>query len=258
MSDTRTTKELYRLYVQRFGSCPRTPYQAAYYKKWLDLLNACSSNEEAEAKSKENGLYTAGAAAVVMDRVFAHKAAAEQLGWTDVADLCGDILRKIEADPYYPFTHSSLWGDIQALQNGWLKTIEGFHQLFADFLEFDDTRSDADRAMAQFTTDAKMLSKPSSDFATLAALPAFRALIDCSDAYYQEFTNTVGKALASGRLDTISWDTQAYQAEMEELWEKRDLVGNECADWYRQGVRPPCVRLSPDTPAGKYQLLNLD
>ena len=61
MSDTTTTKELYGLYVQRFGDCPRTPYQAEYYKKWLDLLRASSSNEEAEEKSKENGLYTGGA-----------------------------------------------------------------------------------------------------------------------------------------------------------------------------------------------------
>lgn len=258
MSDTTTTKELYGLYVQRFGSCPRTPYQAAYYRKWLDLLNTCTSNEEAEAKSKENGLYAAGAAAVAMDRVFAHKAAAEKMGWTDVADLCGDILQKIEADPYYPFTHSSLWADIQTLGNGWLRTIEGFHRLFADFQEFDDTRSDAGRALSRIAADVKMLSKPSSDFTTLAAMPSFRALIACSDAYYKEFTDTIGKAIASGRLDTISWDTQAYQAEMEELWEKRDLVRSECAGWYRQGVRPPCVRLSPDAPDGKYELIELD
>lgn len=258
MRDTRTTKELYRLYVQRFGSCPRTPYQAAYYRKWLDLLNACSSEEEAEAKSKENGLYTAGVAAAVMDRVFAHKEAAEKLGWTDVADLCGDLLQKIEADPYYPFTHSSLWDDIQTLRNGWLRTIAGFHRLFADFQEFDDTRSDAGRALSQIADDVKMLSKPSSDFATLAAMPSFRALIACSDAYYQEFADTIGKAIASGQLDTISWGTQASQAEMEELWEKRDLVSSECTDWYQQGVRPPCVRLSPDTPDGKYKLINLD
>ena len=56
MSDTTTTKELYGLYVRRFGDCPRTPYQAEFYRKWLDLLRASASNEEAEEKSKENGL----------------------------------------------------------------------------------------------------------------------------------------------------------------------------------------------------------
>ena len=71
-----TTKELYGLYVRRFCNCPRTPYQGEYYQKWLDLLYACSSNEEAEEKSKQNGLYTAGAAAVVKDRLFAGKLAA--------------------------------------------------------------------------------------------------------------------------------------------------------------------------------------
>ena len=95
MSGIDTSKELYGLYVQRFGNCPRTPYQADYYKKWLDLLNSCSSNEEAEEKSKQNGLYTGGAAAVAMDRVFANKQAAEEMGWTDVAEFCDDILQKI-------------------------------------------------------------------------------------------------------------------------------------------------------------------
>ena len=258
MSDTRKTKDLYRLYVNRFGSCPRTPYQAAYYRKWLDLLESCSSNEEAEAKSKENGLYSAGAAAVAMDRVFASKEAAEKLGWNDVADYCAEVLEKIKADPYYPFTHSSLWADLQALKDGWIRTIEGFHRLFVDFLEFDDTRSDAGRAMSKIVDDVKLLSKPSSDFATLAAMPSFRALIDCGDEYYQEFTDTVGKAIASGRLDTVSWTTIDYQAQIEELWEKRDLLGRECAEWYRQGVKPPCVRISPDTPDGKYKLIDLD
>ena len=85
MSDTKTTKELYGLYVQRFGNCNRTPYQAEYYRKWLDLINSCSTNEEAQEKSKQNGLYTAGAAAVAMDRVFANKQAAVEMGWNDVA-----------------------------------------------------------------------------------------------------------------------------------------------------------------------------
>ena len=81
MSDTKTTKELYSLYVKRFGECERTPYQAEYYRKWLELLEESDSNEEAEEKSKENGLYTAGAAAVAMDRVFANRQATEAMGW---------------------------------------------------------------------------------------------------------------------------------------------------------------------------------
>ena len=125
-------------------------------------------------------------------------------------------------------------------------------------MEFDDTRTDADLTMSKITDDLKMLSKPSSDFATLAAMPSFRALIDCGDEYYREFTDTIGKAIAYGRLDTMTWDTRDYQAQMEELWEKRHLLGRECAEWYRQGVRPPCVRLAPETPDGKYKLIDLD
>ena len=181
MSDTTTTKELYGLYVQRFGSCPRTPYQAEYYRKWLDLLNSCSSNEEAEEKSKENGLYTGGAAALAQDRVYASRQAAEKLGWTDVAEFCDEIIKKIEADPYYTFTHSGLWADLQAKKNGWLRTIDGFHRLFVDFREYDDTRTEADRALSAINADLKLLARPSADFATLAAMPSFRALIDCSD-----------------------------------------------------------------------------
>lgn len=106
MNDINKSKELYGLYVQRFGNCRRTPYQAEYYKKWLELLDNCSSNEEAEEKSKENGLYTAGAAAVAKDRIFANKQAALQMGWSDVVELCDELLQKIEEDPYYTFTNS--------------------------------------------------------------------------------------------------------------------------------------------------------
>ncbi|MBP3269852.1 MAG: hypothetical protein J6L98_04145 [Bacteroidales bacterium] len=258
MSDIETTKDLYRLYVRRFGDCPRTPYQAEYYRKWLDLLNSCSSNEEAEAKSKENGLYSAGAAAVAMDRVYANKVAAEKKGWSDVADFCCEVIEKIKADPYYSFTHNSLWADIQALKSGWLRTIEGFHRLFADFIEYDNTRSDAARTLSKITDDVKMLSKPSSDFATLASMPSFRALIECGDEYYQEFVFTIGKAISSGQLETMSWNTLDYLEMIEDLWEKRDLLGHECKEWYRQGVKPPHIRLSPDTPDGKYELIDLD
>lgn len=258
MSDTTKTKELYGLYVQRFGECKRTPYQAEYYRKWLDLLNECSSNEEAEERSKENGLYTGGAAAVAMDRVVANRQAAEAMGWTDVAELCDDIIGKIKADPYYTFTHSSLWSDIQAMKSGWLRTIEGFHRLFVDFLQYDDTRSEPERAMNEMASDLKMLSKPSADFATLAAMPSFRALIDCSDEYYKEFTDTVSRAAATGRLDSLPWSTEAYKEQIAELWEKRDALRGECAHWYGQEVKSPVVRLSPETEDGKYEYINLD
>ncbi len=255
MSDTTKTKELYGLYVQRFGSCPRTPYQADYYRKWLDLLNSSASNEEAEEKSKQNGLYTAGAAAVAMDRVYASKQAAQKMGWADVADFCDEVIGKIEADPYYVFTHSGLWADLQAKKNGWIRTIDGFHRLFIDFREYDDTRSEPARAEAAIAQDLKMLSKPSADFATLAAMPQFRALIDCSDEYYREFVEVIGKA-SKGSLDTIPW--KADKDEISELWKNRDSLKGECAQWLAQEQKPCCVRLSPLSADGKYELKELD
>lgn len=258
MSDTAITKELYGLYVQRFGNCPRTPYQAEYYRKWLDLLHSCSTNEEAEEKSKENGLYTAGAAAVAMDRVYASKQAAEKMGWTDVAEFCDEIIEKIKADPYYTFTHVGLWGDLQAKKNGWLRTIDGFHRLFSDFREYDDTRSDPQRAVGNIANDLKLLSKPSSDFATLAAMPSFRVLIDCSDEYYREFTDTIVKAASTGRLDSIPWSTEQYKGEINDLWEKKDSLKEACCQWYGQEVKPVCLRLSPETADGQYKLMEID
>lgn len=258
MSDTKTTSELYGLYVQRFGNCQRTPYQAKYYRKWLDLLQSCSSNEEAEEKSKENGLYTAGAAAVAKDRVYASRQAAEKLGWSDVAELCDDIIQKIEADPYYTFTHTGLWSDLQAKKNAWLRTIDGFHRLFVDFREFDDTRTDPQRAVSNIANDLKMLSKPSADFAALAAMPSFRALIDCSDEYYREFTETIVKAASTGRLDAMAWSTESQKGQIEELWEKKDSLKEVCGEWYAQEVKPVCLRLSPDSPDGKYELKEID
>lgn len=257
MSDTSTTRQLYGLYVQRFGSCSRTPYQAEYYRKWLDLLNECSTNEEAEEKSKQNGLYTAGAAAVAMDRVYATRQAANELGWADVVEFCDDVIGKIKADPYYTFTHTGMWADLQALKNGWLRTIEGFHRLFIDFLEFDDTRSDAAKAMTAIGNDLKMLCKPSPRFETLAALPQFRALINCSDQYYKEFVDTISRAASSGKLETMQWSTQPYREQISELWNNRNSLKPECNQWYSQPVKPCCVRLSPDKPDGKYELIDI-
>ena len=254
----KTTKELYGLYVQRFGNCPRTPYQAEYYRKWLDLLNSCSSNEEAEEKSKQNGLYTAGAAAVAMDRIYANKQAAHDMGWTDVEEFCDDILQKIKADPYYTFTHTGLWVDLQAKKDGWIRTIEGFGRLYKDFVEYNDTRTDPQRAMSSIAENLKMLSKPSSDFAALAAMPQFRAMIDCSDEFYKEFTDTICKAISTGHLDSIQWSTESCQGQIEELWNKKDTLSQECRQWYSQEVKPPCLRLSPDSPDGKYKLIDIE
>ena len=258
MSDINTSKELYGLYVQRFGNCPRTPYQAAYYRQWLDLLNACSSNEEAQEKSKLSGLYLGGAAAVSMDRVYANKQAAEEMGWTDVAAFCDEVIQHIKADPYYVYTHINIWSDLKALKERWLTTIEGFHLLFADFVEYDDTRSEPGKAMSGIAVHLKMLSKPSSDFATLAALPSFRALIDCSDDYYREFADTIARAAATGRLDTIQWNAASSQDEIEALWNQRDSLVEECRCWRSQAVKPPCIRLSPENPDGNYKLLTID
>ena len=258
MSDTSTTKRLYGLYAQRFGSCPRTPYQAEFYKAWLELLNSCETNEEAEEKSKQNGLYTGGAAAVAMDRIFANKQAAEKLGWADVASFCEDLIQKIKADPYYTFTHTGMWADLQGVKSGWLRTIEGFHKLFIDFLEYDDTRNDPDKAMSAIQTDLKMLSKPSADFAKLAAMPQFRALIDCSDEYYAEFTGTIGKAIATGKLEKIEWSTKPWKDQIEQLWNDRNTLKPECDQWYGQAVKPCVVRLSPESPEGKYEFVEID
>ena len=254
----KTTKELYGLYVQRFGNCPRTPYQAEYYRKWLDLLNSCSSNEEAEEKSKQNGLYTAGAAAVAMDRIYANKQAAHDMGWTDVEEFCDDILQKIKADPYYTFTHTGLWVDLQAKKDGWIRTIEGFGRLYKDFVEYNDTRTDPQRAMSSIAENLKMLSKPSSDFAALAAMPQFRAMIDCSDEFYKEFTDTICKAISTGHLDSMQWSTESCQDQIEEIWNKKDSLSQECRQWYSQEVKPPCLRLSPDSPDGKYKLIDIE
>lgn len=254
----KTTKELYGLYVQRFGNCPRTPYQAEYYRKWLDLLNSCSSNEEAEEKSKQNGLYTAGAAAVAMDRIYANKQAAHDMGWTDVEEFCDDILQKIKADPYYTFTHTGLWVDLQAKKDGWIRTIEGFGRLYKDFVEYNDTRTDPQRAMSSIAENLKMLSKPSSDFAAVAAMPQFRAMIDCSDEFYKEFTDTICKAISTGHLDSMQWSTESCQDQIEELWNKKDSLSQECRQWYSQKVKPPCLRLSPDSPDGKYKLIDIE
>ena len=257
MSGIKTSKELYGLYVHRFENCPRTPYQAEYYKKWLNLLESCSSNEEAEAKSKENGLYTAGAAAVAMDRVFASKLAAEEMGWTDVVEFCNDVLQKIKADPYYTFTHTGMWAELQTKKDKWLRTIEGFHRLFSDFIEYNDTKSNPERTVAAIADDLKMLSKPSSDFATLAALPKFRALIDCSDEIYKEFTDTIIKASTTGSLEKMEWSIESYRNEIEELWEKRNTLEEECRQWYSQEIMPPCVRLSPESEDGKYKFIEI-
>ena len=258
MSDTSTTKRLYGLYVQRFGSCPRTPYQAEYYRKWLDLLSSCATNEEAEEESKKNGLYTGGAAALAQDRVFAHKQAAEKMGWRDVADFCDEIIAKIDADPYYTFTHSGLWADLQAKKDGWLRTVDGFHRLFVDFREYDDTRSEAERALTNIATDLKLLSKPSSDFATLAAMPQFRALIDCSDEYYQEFIDTIVQAEKTGSLDKIPWSSASRKDEIAELWKNKDSLKEVCQQWRSQEVKPVNLRLSPITADGKYELKEMD
>lgn len=258
MSDTKTTRELYGLYVRKFGSCPRTPYQADYYRKWLELLESCSSNEEAEEKSKQNGLYTAGAGAVAMDRVYATKQAAEKLGWADVVKFCDEAIEKLKADPYYCFTHSGMWGDLEALKGGWIRTIEGFHKLFSEFLDYDSDRTRPERLRTNLVENAKMLTKPSPDFAKLAAMPQFRALIDCSDDYYNEFVKTVRQALESGQVEEIKWSTGDYASQISEIWEKRDTLKAECDQWYAQPEKPVCVRLSPNSPDGKYELVDID
>ena len=97
-----------------------------------------------------------------------------------------------------------------------------------------------------------MLSKPSTDFATLAALPEFRALIDCSDAYYKEFTDTICRAAATGRLEALPWSTEPCKTEIAELWNNRDALKDACRQWRSQPVMPCCVRLSPESPEGKY------
>ena len=179
------------------------------------------------------------------------------MGWTDVAELCDDIIRKIEADPYYTFTHSGLWGDIQARKDGWLRTIEGFHRLFVDFMEYDDTRSEPGRALSCIAEDLRMLSKPSADFATLAALPQFRALIDCNDEYYKEFIDTVIRAAATGHLDTLQWNAAPCKDEIAELWDNRESLKDVCRQWYGRPVKPCCVRLSPESTEGKYGFIEI-
>ena len=178
--------------------------------------------------------------AVVKDRILASKRAAEELGWADVTAFSG------------------AWSDLQALKDRWLRTIEGFHKLFVDFIEYDDTRSDPEKARRQIADDLKMLSKPSSDFATLAAMSSFRTLIDCSDDYYQAFTDTIQKVADGGHLDAIPWTAADAQEQIEALWDNRAALADECRAWLSQDVKPVCVRLSPDTPDGRYTLLEVD
>ena len=89
-------------------------------------------------------------------------------------------------------------------------------------------------------------------------MPQFRAMIDCSDEFYKEFTDTICKAISTGHLDSIQWGTESCQSQLEELWNKRDTLSEECRQWYSQSVKPPCLRLSPDSPDGKYNLIDIE
>lgn len=264
MADLGKARELYQLYIDRYTETGCTPNQAAYYKACQEINNTSATIEEASQRIQGSSLMTDGGVAVVLDKMEAMAKAGRETGMDSVAETAEKEMAILREQPQLAYSKVSHWLNIQNEKGKYLKTMEAFCALFlayqAHFVgyEADIVQTAHPSTMNKMKDNLNNLLMPTSDFTQLANMPAFRSLIRCSDAMYQDFVHTIQTFQQSGLQprDLTGDGFARADAEFNRLVESRVQMQPVCQKILATPKEPPYVQVSPDTSDGDYQYIS--
>ena len=257
MKDIEKAIKLYSLLAARCEQTGYSPRQAKVYREMVDFMQDCETADEAAVKIRNSKYFLAPSAALLQDKLAALEKASRESEMPEIADVYQKKIEEIDADPAAMY-ETGYDATVKNLKKAYFDTYNAFVQIFVAYFKLS-CYSITDDAGINSATDAlktnfAALSKPSSDFAELAALEKFRTLIPVTNEAYARFVKEAPMLAANG--PDYEAEKKAVEEELKELKklyssEKEAIVeaGKANAQKTKQSQ---VIAVPPDSQTGSY------
>ncbi|MCL2041510.1 MAG: hypothetical protein FWG84_05650 [Bacteroidales bacterium] len=256
MKDIEKAINLYRLMASRCERTGHSPRQTRVYREMVEFMQDCDSADAAAVKIRNSKYFLAPAAALLQDKLAALERASRESDMPDVADVYKKKIEEIDADPTAMY-ETGYDATVKNLKKAYFDTYNAFVRIFVAYFKLS-CYSVLDKTTAitldALRADFAALSKPSSDFAQLAALEKFRSLIPVTDAGYARFVKEAPILAANG--PDYAAEKQSIEEELKALQQlvaaEKDAVA-EAGRVNKQKMRQSqTIAVAPDSQTGAY------
>ncbi|MEQ9365535.1 MAG: hypothetical protein RIF32_14915, partial [Leptospirales bacterium] len=207
----------YRLLANKHAGTGLGENQARVYAELAELVGRCSTLEEIQQRMREQGYLEKPAQALYLDKLAAHKKAAEENDFPSVAQIYQTKFETVRADPRAAFTAG--WEQEVARELNRIGDIVGaLNEIFAAYLRYqgahpaDDARKKAARSILE---NAAVIQQNGASFEAVVDQAYFRRHSPLDDARYTKARDAIRKILAGdhGAADAADDDVIAQRTE---------------------------------------------
>lgn len=260
MKEIDKALKLYTMMARRLEESGHAPRQARVYREMVEFMKDCETAAEAAEKIKNSPYYLAPGAALLQDKLAALERGARENDMDDVAEVYRKKIGEIDDDVQNMYV-TGYEMTARNLKMPYIQTWEAFSTIYDCYVTLSCCSAADKVAIKSALKDLRealgRLTKPSAEFAALAALPRFRRLIPATDEGYRGFVEAVPRLASQGS------DFAAEERQIEaELAKTRTLLSSNPAekeaveesgrDNFAKVKRSQVLVLAPDSKDGRY------
>ncbi len=261
MNDVEKSIALYTAIAERCEKNGLSNRQAAVYREMIDFMKDCDTVEAMSAKIKNSKYYTAPAVALILDRLDAHKKAAEEEEMPEIAEVYRKKMEEIKADVAAMYV-TGYEVTARNYKAKYMSTLDAFGRIYRAYMAFvhamTTDKTEKESALKDMREAMSNLTLPSDDFLTLARLPKFRKLIATTDVGYGRFVQAVPKIL-NGEMDLSDeahQEEQIAEAEWKEISQNKAQILEMGKENLQRIRRAKVTVIAPENAKGQYRYVD--
>ncbi len=252
----------YKLKADKFEKTGRSHEQQRVHRELETLVRGCHSLEEIQQKMGEQGYFDKPAQALMMDKMASLRDAAQECGFTKVAEIYQGQYDKIKRDPNLMYTDTE-YSTLVTKELGRISTICGeVHTIFMEYIAIKDlnvnpcAEEDFNKHKSNILTSITRIQEHGALIGDALNDSYNREHCGIDDAGYDKFKQFVMN-IANEMFDG------SYKQEFDEVynraWEVLKSKKNELVEIARKDVslqsRSTYLSIPPENAGGEYELV---
>ncbi|MCR9145152.1 MAG: hypothetical protein NXI24_23140 [bacterium] len=248
----------YELLAKKHAASGLGEHQGRVYGELAALVGECSTLEEIQQKMRDRGYLEKPAQALYLDKMAAHKKAAETNDFPEIARIYQQKFDEVQADPAAAFVTG--WEQEVGLElNRIGNIVDALNEICSAFLRYQGTHPADDehrKAAARIQEYAGVIEKNGATFDAVAEQPYFRRHSPLDDARHAQTLTGVREILSgdpkAGAAEAQAKINERTQAALKIIEAKTsELKGLGKAFQERSG-RSVWLSIAPEHTAGPY------
>jgi hypothetical protein len=242
----------YELLAGKHETTGRGPNQARVYRELATLVRQCSTYEEIQQRMKAGGYNESPGQALVLDKLLAHRDAATQVGFHQLAAVYQRRHDAVLADPNAAWTtgwESEATGELNRIGN----VVDALNDLMSGYFEYRCAPfMTASEPLEKIRDAVNRMQANGESFEAVVANPYYRLHSVFADDKYQAALVTIRGLLAANPDHTAARaDYEARYKAMVDGGDQKALAAKKKAYEARQR-RSVNLCVAPDDAPGKY------